>query len=135
MHLGYKNDPRVQVWRIRKNTDEAVIVNRRKTDIQEAIRQRIGLLVYVVKPNSGTANDGYTARIALRDQNRPLFTEILGLQQWLLDDLHTILVTISCGLPVDARKFGEFCKSVATKYVETYNWHPMTVTIHKILVH
>lgn len=135
LHLGYKNDPLVRIWRIRKNTPEAEVVEQRKRTIQETIRQRLGLLVDVVKPNAGTTNDGNTARMALSDENRNLFGEILGLQQWLLDDLHTILVAISCGLPIDDTKFGELGKTVATKYVAEYNWHPMTVTIHKLLVH
>lgn len=92
-------------------------------------------MVDVVKPNAGTTNDGNTVRIAVSDKNRMVFSEILGLHQWLLDDLHTILVTTSCGLPVDSTKFWEFCKTVAAKYISEYNWHPMTVTIHKLLVH
>lgn len=43
-------------------------------------------MVDVVKPNAGTTNDGNTVRIALSDKNRMVFSEILGLHQWLLDD-------------------------------------------------
>ncbi|KAJ8717246.1 hypothetical protein PYW08_005645 [Mythimna loreyi] len=45
------------------------------------------------------------------------------------------MVTLSCSLPVDADKFGDFCKTVASKYVAEYGWYPMTVTMHKILIH
>lgn len=135
LHLGYKNDPLVQTWRVKKKSPQGEIVNTRKTNIQIEIREKIGLLVDVVKPNSGTTNDGNTARTLLSDKNRATFAEILGIEQWLLDDLFIILVALSCGLPIDATKFGDFCKCVASKYVATYSWHPMTVTIHKILIH
>lgn len=98
------------------------------------IRNRIGLLVDVVKPNAGTTNDGNTARTALSDEYRDIFSEILGLDSWLLNGLYVILVAISCEFSIDAKKFGCFCRSLAERYVETYNWHPMTVTVHKILV-
>lgn len=95
----------------------------------------MGLLVDVVRPNSGTTNDGNTARTVLSDKYRGTFAQILGIPQWFLDDIYIILVVLSCGLPVDVNKFGDFCMSLATKYVQYFNWYPMTVTLHKILVH
>ncbi|CAH2092645.1 unnamed protein product [Euphydryas editha] len=135
LHLGYKNDPAVQKWRISKNTEESRIVQKRKERIQAEIRNKMGLLVDVVRPNAGTTNDGNTARTALSDKYRHMFADILGLESGLLDDFYIVLVTINCELPIDAPKFGSFCKAVAEKYVATYNWHPMMVTVHKILVH
>lgn len=41
------------------------------------MRDQLGLLVDVVKPNSGTTNDGNTARMALNDKNRQKFAQIL----------------------------------------------------------
>lgn len=35
---------------------------------------------------------------------------MLGLDKWLLNDLHIILVVLSCGLLINADRFGEFCK-------------------------
>lgn len=52
-------------------------------------------LVDVVRPNSGTTNDGNTARTVLSDKNRQIFAEILGVETWLVEDLHTILVALS----------------------------------------
>lgn len=39
-----------------------------------------------------------------------------------MDDLHTILGALWNGLLFDAEKFNDFCKSVAAKYVQKYNW-------------
>lgn len=122
-------------WRINKGSRESQIDEERKKRIQTEIRQRIGLLVDVVRPNSGTTNDGNSARTALSDKYRAIFTEILGLDAWLIDGLYIILVAISCEYSIDAKKFGNFCRQLAERYVQSYNWHPMTVTIHKILVH
>lgn len=135
LHLGYKNDPGVQKWRVAKNSSEAVIVESRKKRIQAEIRQKMGLLVDVVRPNSGTTNDGNTARTALSDPNRKTFARILGIQEWLVEDLHTILVALSSGLEIDTGKFQLFCHNLATKYVQIYNWFYMSVTLHKILIH
>ena len=95
----------------------------------------MGLLVDVVRPTSGTTNDGNTARTALSDGNRGNFAKILNIDQWLLDGLFVILTVLSSNLPIDPEKFALFCKELAYKYVAQYGWHPMTVTLHKILVH
>lgn len=110
-------------------------VEERKKRIQNEIRQKIGVLVDVVRPNSGTTNDGNTARTVLSDKHRENFANILGIEKWLLDDLHTVLVVLSSGLPIDSEKYDNFCKKLAQNYVNSYNWLPMTVTIHKLLTH
>lgn len=136
LHLGYKNDPSVRQWRVSKSSNAGKITEDRKKRIQAAIRDRLGLLVDVVRPRSGTTNDGNTARrVFATYESRGIFAEILGLSRWLVDDIHVILVAINCGLPIDSVKFGNFCKSLAKKYVEAYTWHPMTTTMHKILIH
>lgn len=89
----------------------------------------------VVRPTSGITNDGNTARTALSDVYRGTFAEILNIEQWLLDELHVVLTVLSSNLPIDSEKFATFCKKLAYKYVAKYEWHPMTVTLHKILVH
>lgn len=123
-------------WRISKSSVEAEIVEQRKKRIQQEIRDHLNLLVDIVRPHSETTNDGNTARrVFATEENRRIFSEILGIAKWLVDDLHTILVVINSGLPIDAEKFGSYCKSVAYKYVLEYDWHPMTVTLHKILMH
>lgn len=135
LHLGYKNDPGVKSWRVIKTSKPAIIVEQRKQRIQREVRQELGLLIDVVRPGSVTTNGGNTARTALSDKNRSKFADILGLEYWLLDNLHTILVTISSGLEINAEKFGEFCSTTAQKYVASYGWYYMPVTIHKILIH
>lgn len=134
LKLGYKNV--VKKWRVSKQSAEGHLVEQNKKQIQDKIREKTGLLVDVVKPNSGTTNDGNTARIALSDKNRQTFSEILGLEKWLADDLFTILIVLSTStFMIDPDKFAYFCRQLAEKYVAAYMWHPMTVTIHKILVH
>lgn len=122
-------------WRINQSSPEGQAVQVRKKRIQDAIRVKIDVLVDVVLPNSGTTNDGNTSRIVLADENRITFADILWLELWLIDGLHIILIVISCGIPVDADKLGTFCKDLAYKYVSVCDWHPMTVSIHKILIH
>lgn len=47
---------------------EGRLFNERKTKIIE-IQRKIGVLVDVVRPNSGTTNDGNTAQTVLSDNN------------------------------------------------------------------
>ncbi|CAH0404889.1 unnamed protein product [Chilo suppressalis] len=106
----------------------------RKKNIQNEVRKQMGLLVDVVRPNSGTTNDGNTARMALSDKFRQKFSQILGIEQWLLDDLHTLCIVLSSNHAIDSNRFRDFCKNLAYKYVANYNWCPMIVTLHKVLI-
>lgn len=133
LKLGYKVE--VKKWRISQRSDEGALVEERKKNIQAQIREQMGLLVDVVRPNSGTTNDGNTARTAFSDKYRETFAKILNIEQWLIDDLYVILTVLSSNLPIDSKKFATFCTNLAYKYVGVYKWHPMSVTIHKILVH
>ncbi len=38
-------------------------------------------------------------------------------------------------LPLKSEDFGNRCNELAERYVATYNWYYMPVTIHKLLVH
>ncbi|XP_041988246.1 uncharacterized protein LOC121739758 isoform X2 [Aricia agestis] len=114
---------------------DATTVEARKKHIQEEITSVLQLYVDEVKANGVLTNNWYTARTALSDKCRHKFADILGIEHWLVDGLHFILVAISSGLPIDADKFGDVCRDLAHRYVSQYAWHPMTVTIHKILVH
>lgn len=49
--------------------------------------------------------------------------------------LKVILEVISSGHKIDTLKFESFCLDTAKLYVELYFWHPMTHTLHKILLH
>lgn len=93
------------------------------------------------KPKSGgfgSTNDGNTARRALANPNR--LAELLELDCSLLCNLKTILVALSCHLPIDpvydpVIRFDKLCTSTAKIYVDQYSWFPMPSTLHKILMH
>lgn len=71
----------------------------------------MGLLVDVVRPRSGTTNDGNTARrVFATYESRGIFAEILGLSRWLVGDINVILVAINCGLPIDSVNLPIFVK-------------------------
>lgn len=104
--------------------------------IQQELWKKLSLRVDFPKPGgAGTSNDRNTARRAFSIENQVVFAEILGLELWLVQDLHVILCVISSSLPIDSKKFGEFCQLLATRYVETYKWFYMPATLHKILIH
>jgi hypothetical protein len=68
-------------------------------------------------------------------ENHRNFAEILGVPEWLIRDLHTILSVISCGLPIDPEKFGVFCHNLFQKYVNEFPWNYLSASMHKLLTH
>jgi hypothetical protein len=133
LRLGYKMD--IRKWRVSQKSIEYKKVEGRKKSIENEVRSKMGLLVDIVRPNAGATNDGNTARTALSDRYRQQFAKILQIEQWLLDDLHTLCIVLSSNLSINAELLRDFCKNLAHKYVATYPWYPMTVTLHKILIH
>ena len=49
--------------------------------------------------------------------------------------LHIILATISCCYDINSSKFKTFCWETASLYVDLYPLHPMSQTLHKILIY
>lgn len=133
LHLGYKN---VDGLRKYKGDTKSSQYRTRKKSIQDKMKLEFGLLLDVPRAGgAGTSNDGNTARRLFADANRRKAAEILGLEHWLLDGLHTLLVALECSLPVDSKKFGMFCYDLAQRYKNEYGWYYLPVSIHKLLVH
>lgn len=106
----------------------------RKLVIQKRFFEKMGRRVdYPSVGGSGNSNSGPVARKAF--SNPKVMAEILELDEDLIDRFHTILVALSCQLPLDVEKFSKFCEETATVYVQHYKWCPMSPTVHKVLVH
>lgn len=130
LHIAYKLP--VKKWQLRTENDKQ-IVQQKKLEIQEAFRTQLGLIVDVPKAGFGNSNDGNTSRRFFKDHE--LSATILGIDSVLVYRLKVILEAISSGHKIDTEKFGSFCWDTAKLYVELYPWHPMTPTLHKILMH
>lgn len=105
----------------------------RKSAIQGAIRDQMGLLVDVVKQGHGSTNDGNTARKFFASPSK--VAAITGLDEGLLIMLRAILAVVSSTRQVDQEKFVEYCSKAKDHYEEVYPWGRMNVTLHKLLVH
>lgn len=130
LHLSYKLP--VKKWHLRNEADK-IIVNERKKVIQEKFKNEIGLLVDVPKAGFGNTNDGNTSRRFF--SNPELAAEITGIDFNLIYRLKIILEVISSGHKVHLHKFADYCFDTAKVYVNLYPWHPMTPTMHKVLIH
>lgn len=108
-------------------------MKRRKRELQDSFKSEMGLLVDVPKAGFGNTNDGNTSRKFFADPEKS--AAITGLDIDLIRRLRTILETLSSGFRVDADKFAAFALETAKLYVRLYGWHPMTPTLHKILMH
>ena len=63
--------------------------------------------------------------------------EILGIPQYIIEDLGTVWRTLACGMPIDSVKFGKFCSNFVEKFEndENVNFYLFSPTIHKVLYH
>lgn len=131
LHLSYKLP--IKKYRTRKTQEEKDIEANRKHQIQERFRLETGLLVDLPKSNFGNTNDGNTSRRFF--ENPQLAADITGINFDLIYRLKIILEAISSGYDINVKNYDEYALETAKLYVELYGWHPMTPTMHKVLVH
>lgn len=130
LHISY-NIP-FKSWSVRNSNHKQQRLLR-KQEIQAAFRNRLGLLVDIVKQGKGSTNDGNTARKFF--SNLEISSEITGLDFNLLKKFFVILQTISSGHKIDVAKFKQFTFETAQLYVSLYNWYYMPASVHKLLLH
>lgn len=130
LHLSYKLQ--LQKWQIRSKEEKSA-VETRKREIQQSFRTRMGILVDIPRQGFGNTNDGNTSRRFFLDPE--LSSDITGLDKKLIYRIKVILELISCGYKIDLDKFDTYARDTARHYIELYSWHPMSPTMHKILIH
>jgi hypothetical protein len=70
--------------------------------------------------------------------NCDVFAECLGFdneEKELISKMHTILMCFSCHFRISVNKFKEFCRDFFHLWVKKFAWHPMSSTLHKLIVH
>ncbi|CAG9760196.1 unnamed protein product [Ceutorhynchus assimilis] len=130
LHVSYKLT--IKKWRLQSEAEKETI-KQRKIQIQHNFRNQMGLIVDIPKPGFGSTNDGNTSRRFFADPEAA--AEITGIDFNLIYRFKVILETISSGHRINEEKFHEYCMDTAKIYVDLYPWHPMTPTMHKILMH
>lgn len=130
LHLSYKLP--IQKWQAR-NEEDKLIVSEKKRSIQKTFREEMGLLVDVPKAGFGNTNDGNTSRRFFAEPE--VSARITGLSVNVIRRFKVILEAISSGFAIDINKFSSYLTETAHLYINLYNWHPMSPTVHKILVH
>lgn len=130
LHLSYKLP--VKKWQLRTDIEKAALKEKKK-QVQDDFRQKMGLIVDVPKPGYGNTNDGNTSRRFFG--NHELAAEITGVDINFIYRLKIILEVLSSGYRVNTETFSAYAKETAELYVQLYPWHPMTPTMHKILIH
>lgn len=77
--------------------------------------------------------DGNTARRFFK--NTSVSASITEVEETLIKRFHVILQTMSSGHDVNVKKFKQYALETAKLFVDTYPWYPMSITVHKILIH
>lgn len=130
LHIAYKLP--VQNLPAKSESDK-LLIKQNKERIQEEFKQKLGLRVDFPKAGFGNTNDGNTSRRFFT--NHELAAEITGIDVTLIKRFKIILECISSGYKIHKDRFEKFTKETAELYVQLYNRHPMTPTLHKILIH
>lgn len=122
----------INKWQVRSAEDKREFAIRKEV-VQNIIWEKQGLKAD--KPKSGgggTSNDGNTAHRAI--ENPDLFADCLNLDRQLIHKFKTILIALSCQLPLDPNRFEKLSHATAELYIKCYPWFPMPSTVHKILM-
>lgn len=131
LNIAYRLN--IKKWKV-TTVENKQEFSRRKAEVQDILWRELGLKVDLPKAGGcGTTNDGNTARRAF--QQPELFANCLGLNVDLVRNFQTILIALSCHLPIDSSKFKSLCTETAKIYVDHYGWYYMPATLHKILIH
>ncbi|CAH0550888.1 unnamed protein product [Brassicogethes aeneus] len=93
----------------------------------------MGLLVDVPKAGFGNTNDGNTSRKFFNEPE--CSSRITGINLDLIRRFKVILEVISSGYSIDAEKYDAYALETAKMYKDLYGWHPMSPTVHKVLIH
>lgn len=130
LHISYRLD--IKLWQARGAENKKKVAEKKK-QVQKKFRSELGLLVDMPKQQTGTTNDGNTARKFFRNPEKS--AEITGVNVELIKRLHVILECINSGFHINVNKFHEFAKQTRDLYIKEYSWYPMPVSVHKILFH
>lgn len=130
LHIAYRLD--IKKWAARTDSDK-LSVKDRKMKIQNAFKTKMGLIIDIPKQSYGSSNDGNTSRRFF--QNYKLSSEITGINEELIRRFAIILQTLACGKSIDINKFNEYTLKTADLYIAEYNWYPMPISVHKVLLH
>lgn len=118
---------------VRNNPDNKQKRLEEKYRIQEEFRRQLGLIIDTPKQGFGSTNDGNTAR---RFFEYPDITaDITKVDVEIIKRFKTILNVLSCGLPINAEKFGTYAEQTEILLNEKYAWRKLTATVHKVLRH
>jgi len=80
-------------------------------------------------------------QVGFRSTSRRAFTNykkisaITAIDKQLILNLRTILICLSCQLPINLDKYEQLCYTTGQLMMDKCPWLPMTTTVHNILVH
>lgn len=128
LHIAYRLT--IKTWAVKGDTK--CILESKKRNIH-AFKNRMGLLIDVVKQGHGSTNDGNTARRFFANPN--ITAEITGVSENLIRRFAIILEAISSGYHIDVVKFHEYAQTTMQLYLDLYSWYYMPSSVHKVLMH
>ena len=140
LHIAYRID---FATHMRNTPEKKALSAQRQTEIQNAFKSEMGLLLDIPKTGSGTSNDGNTARRFFEDPkkttrllqlDRP---QLKGKAEKLIERFSIILKTLNSGFLIDVDAFQLFCSETAQLYChkELFKWYPMPPAVHRVLIH
>ena len=81
----------------------------------------------------GQSNTGNCARTLFK--NSIFFADLIGVDEDLIHRIYMLWIALTSSLPIDPRKFYDYCQETKDLYYEQCGWYSMSPTLHKVLEH
>lgn len=104
----------------------------RKRSIQEKFCSQLRLLVDFPKQSEGNTNDSNSTRKFFNVTVSACITEI---QEEIISRFGAILEVIASTRTIKLDCFHKYCIETAKLFVKNYQWFPMPVIVHNVLIH
>jgi hypothetical protein len=119
---------------IKDRTEKKTKIAERKKEIQDEFWNKMKL--NVDKPRFGGSGNSTTENVCRKAFSDPLLlSTVLGLDFDLVQNFSTLLIAMSCQLPLNLESFAALALSTANIWVDKYSSFKMTPSVHKVLIH
>lgn len=132
LHLSYKVLANVRKYNEKLTTEEKAMIQAKKNEVIDGIKEALGILVDSVKQSAGNTNDGNTARKFFQNWNK--VAVITGIKEEFIKRLYIILQTVASKHCINVDVFREYCLQTVRLYIANYPWYPMP-SCHALLIH
>lgn len=118
-------------WRVPKRYKSEI--SDREKEINQALKEQLGLRINEPRQKGGNSNTGNTARTFFA--KREAVAVISGLNLELLERFAVILKLINSKVDINVEAYAKYAEDTRKLYCKLYGFYPLSPTLHKLIVH